>query len=164
VKWLKALKEDSPELAEMSAQLHRSFAALSRDEQRLAELFLHDVERGDAEVEEGMTLRDYITRYAKREKDEQIDKLVDHLGVDRSLLEELTVRYINEKSLNAFGRFDALRDTIDVPRAKSFFERCMNVTLPNFKVKVQASKLLKQFVLEGGFDIDEEVSHWRFAL
>lgn len=30
VKWLKALKEDSPELAEMSAQLHRSFAALSR--------------------------------------------------------------------------------------------------------------------------------------
>lgn len=164
VKWLKALKEDSPELAEMSAQLHRSFAALSRDEQRLAELFLHDVERGDVEVEEGMTLRDYITRYAKREKDEQIDKLVDHLGVDRSLLEELTVRYINEKSLNAFGRFDALRDTIDVPRAKSFFERCMNVTLPNFKVKVQASKLLKQFVLEGGFDIDEEVSHWRFAL
>ena len=164
VKWLKALKEDSPELAEMSAQLHRSFAALSRDEQRLAELFLHDVERGDAEVEEGMTLRDYIMRYAKREKDEQIDKLVDHLGVDRSLLEELTVRYINEKSLNAFGRFDALRDTIDVPRAKSFFERCMNVTLPNFKVKVQASKLLKQFVLEGGFDIDEEVSHWRFAL
>ena len=111
-----------------------------------------------------MTLRDYITRYAKREKDEQIDKLVDHLGVDRSLLEELTVRYINEKSLNAFGRFDALRDTIDVPRAKSFFERCMNVTLPNFKVKVQASKLLKQFVLEGGFDIDEEISHWRFAL
>ena len=164
VKWLKALKEDSPELAEMSAQLHRSFAALSRDEQRLAELFLHDVERGDVEVEEGMTLRDYITRYAKREKDEQIDKLVDHLGVDRSLLEELTVRYINEKSLNAFGRFDALRDTIDVPRAKSFFERCMNVTLPNFKVKVQAAKLLKQFVLEGGFDIDEEVSHWRFAL
>ena len=164
VKWLKALKEDSPELAEMSAQLHRSFAALSRDEQRLAELFLHDVERGDVEVEEGMTLRDYITRYAKREKDEQIDKLVDHLGVDRSLLEELTVRYINEKSLNAFGRFDALRDTIDVPRAKSFFERCMNVTLPNFKVKVQASKLLKQFVLEGGFDIDEEISHWRFAL
>ena len=164
VKWLKALKEDSPELAEMSAQLHRSFAALSRDEQRLAELFLRDVERGDVEVEEGMTLRDYITRYAKREKDEQIDKLVDHLGVDRSLLEELTVRYINEKSLNAFGRFDALRDTIDVPRAKSFFERCMNVTLPNFKVKVQASKLLKQFVLEGGFDIDEEVSHWRFAL
>ena len=52
VKWLKALKEDSPELAEMSAQLHRSFAALSRDEQRLAELFLHDVERGDVEVEE----------------------------------------------------------------------------------------------------------------
>ena len=51
-KWLKALKENSPELAEMSAQLHRSnFAALDvEDEQRLAELFLHDVERGDVGV------------------------------------------------------------------------------------------------------------------
>ena len=88
---------------------------------------------------------------------------MDHLGVDRSLLEELTVRYINEKSLT-HSADRRLRDTIDVPRAKSFFERCVNVTLPNFKVKVQASKLLKQFVLEGGFDIDEEVSHWRFAL
>ncbi len=71
----------------MSAQLHGPLPR-SRDEQRLAELFLHDVERGDVEVEAGMTLRDYITRYAAREKNEQVDKLVDRLGVNRSVVEE----------------------------------------------------------------------------
>ena len=51
-----------------------------------AELFLHDVERGDVEVEAGMTLRDYITRYAAREKNEQTvtDKLVGSICVNRS--------------------------------------------------------------------------------
>lgn len=155
-KWLKALKEDSPELAEMSAQLHRSFAALSKDEQRLAELFLHDVERGDVTVEEGYTLRDYITRYAKREKDEQIDKLVDRLGVDRSLIEELTLRLVNEMNINEFGRFDKLRGTVDAQRAKTFFEEREHRSLTLRKARMAAQMLLRRFILEGGFDIDED--------
>ncbi|MBW3080712.1 type I restriction endonuclease subunit R, EcoR124 family [Bifidobacterium saguinibicoloris] len=153
VKWLKALKADSPELAEVTAQLHRSFAALSKDEQRLAELFLHDVERGDVVVEENLTLRDYITRYAKREKDEQIDKIVDKLGVDRSLLEEFTVKRIDEMNINEFGRFDKLMASVDRTRARAFFEEQEHRKLPSFKVPMYAQRLLKRFVLEGGFDI-----------
>ncbi|MSB31152.1 type I restriction endonuclease subunit R, partial [Lactobacillus ruminis] len=154
-KWLKALKENSPELAEMSAQLHRSFAALSRDEQRLAELFLHDVERGDVEVEAGMTLRDYITRYAAREKNEQVDKLVDRLGVNRSVVEEFLAKRIDEANINEFGRFDALRSSLDVQRAKAFFEQHDHKALPVFKVRMRATNMLKRFVLMGGFDIDD---------
>ena len=154
-KWLKALKENSPELAEMSAQLHRSFAALSRDEQRLAELFLHDVERGDVEVEAGITLRDYITRYAAREKNEQVDKLVDRLGVNRSVVEEFLAKRIDEANINEFGRFDVLRSSIDVHRAKAFFEQCDHTPLPVFKVRMRATNMLRRFVLIGGFDIDD---------
>ncbi|TPF96155.1 DEAD/DEAH box helicase [Bifidobacterium sp. UTCIF-39] len=155
-KWLKALKEDSPELAAMSAQLHRSFAALSKDEQRLAELFLHDVERGDVTVEDGCTLRDYITRYAKREKNEQIDKIVDQLGVDRSLIEEFMLRLINETNINEFGRFDRLMASVDRNKAKAFFERHEHRKLPPYKIPMRAQQLLKRFVLEGGFDIDTD--------
>lgn len=155
-KWLKALKEDSPELAEMSAQLHRSFAALSKDEQRLAELFLHDVERGDVTVEDGYTLRDYITRYAKREKDEQVDKLVDILGVDRFTLEQFRLHLVNKGNINEFGRFDKLRGTIDTQRAKEFFEEHGHSSMTLRKARMAATHLLKRFVLEGGFDIDTE--------
>ncbi len=42
-KWLKCLEQDDEDLAAAREELHRSFASLSQDDQRFAELFLHDV-------------------------------------------------------------------------------------------------------------------------
>ncbi|RSX53219.1 DEAD/DEAH box helicase [Bifidobacterium goeldii] len=153
-KWLKALAENSPELEIASQELHRSFAALSADEQRLAELFLHDVERGDVHIDPGMTLRDYITRYARREKDEQIDKLVERFGVKRSLLEEFTGILVNETNINEFGRLDNLFASIDKKRSKAVLEQLRHATIPQPKVNREVRGLLRRFVLEGGFDVD----------
>lgn len=162
-KWLKALREDSPELAQATEQLHRSFATLSADEQRLAELFLHDVERGDVTVEDGMTLRDYITRYARREKDGQIDKLVGYFGVRRSLVEEFMGQFITETNINEFGRLDALYDSIDKKLSKSTLEAWMGVIIPQPKANRTVRNLLRRFVLGGGFDVDETLEKMRIA-
>lgn len=158
VKWLKALQEQSPELQSASEELHRSFAALSADEQRLAELFLHDVERGDVTVEEGMSLREYITRYARREKDEQIDKLVDATGVDRSLVEEMLALKLSEANINEYDRLGKLKATIDEVRAQHYLEAKEGMPLKRFKVNMLASKLLKDFILKGGYDIDSDAT------
>ncbi|RSX50613.1 type I restriction endonuclease subunit R [Bifidobacterium callimiconis] len=158
VKWLKALRENSPELEAAAAQLHRSFATLSTDDQRLAELFLHDVERGDVVVENGLTLRDYITRYAKREKNEQIDKLVECFGVKRSLVEEFLARRITETNIDEFGRFGDLYASVDRKRAKAILEEWQHTTIPQPKVNRKVRSLLRRFVLEGGFDIDVALS------
>ncbi|OXM99418.1 type I restriction endonuclease subunit R [Bifidobacterium vansinderenii] len=158
VKWLKALRENSPELEAAAAQLHRSFATLSTDDQRLAELFLHDVERGDVAVENGLTLRDYITRYAKREKNEQIDKLVECFGVKRSLVEEFLARRITETNIDEFGRFGDLYASVDRKRAKAILEEWQHTTIPQPKVNRKVRSLLRRFVLEGGFDIDAALS------
>ncbi len=153
VKWLKALNEGDGDLAAASKELHRSFASLTQDEQKLAELFLHDVERGDVELEEGKTLRDYITSYARKEKDGQVDNMVLALGVDRELLVEMMGLDLTESNINEFGRFDRLKDSVDKARAKVHFEGVEGVSIPPFKVNVKAADLLKRFVLEGGFDI-----------
>lgn len=153
VKWLKALNEGDGDLAAASKELHRSFASLTQDEQKLAELFLHDVERGDVELEEGKTLRDYITSYARKEKDGQVDNMVLALGVDRELLVEMMGLDLTESNINEFGRFDRLRDSVDKGRAKEHFEGAEGVSIPPFKINVKAADLLKRFVLEGGFDI-----------
>lgn len=153
VKWLKALNEGDGDLAAASKELHRSFASLTQDEQKLAELFLHDVERGDVELEEGKTLRDYITSYARKEKDGQVDNMVLALGVDRELLVEMMGLDLTESNINEFGRFDRLRDSVDKGRAKAHFEGAEGVSIPPFKINVKAADLLKRFVLEGGFDI-----------
>ena len=154
-KWLKCLEQDDEGLAAAREELHRSFASLSQDDQRFAELFLHDVERGDATLEEGMTLRDYITSYAHMAKNAQVQRVVEALGIDGELLATMVALDLAESNINEFGRFDDLKDSVDKARAKAFFEQKEGKTLPLFKVNTRAAALLKKFILEGGFDIDE---------
>lgn len=155
-KWLKALDEGSEGLDVALRELHRSFASLSQEEQRLAELFLHDVERGDAKLEEGKTLRDYINAYAHRAKNAQFEQVMGALGVDIDLLGEIMGLDLNESNLNEFGRFDRLKASVDKAKAKAYFESVSGGPMPMFKVNVKAAELLKRFVLEGGFDLGGE--------
>ncbi len=154
-KWLKCLEQDDEGLAAAREELHRSFASLSQDDQRFAELFLHDVERGDATLKEGMTLRDYITSYAHKAKNAQVERVVEALGINGELLTTMTALDLTEANINEFGRFDNLKDSVDKSRAKAFFEQKEGKSLPLFKVNTRAAALLKRFILEGGFDIDE---------
>lgn len=154
-KWLKCLEQDDEGLAAAREELHRSFASLSQDDQRFAELFLHDVERGDATLKEGMTLRDYITSYAHKAKNAQVERVVEALGINGELLTAMTALDLTEANINEFGRFDSLKDSVDKSRAKAFFEQKEGKSLPLFKVNTRAAALLKRFILEGGFDIDE---------
>ena len=154
-KWLKYLEKDDEGLAAAREELHRSFASLSQDDQRFAELFLHDVERGDAALEAGKTLRDYITSYARKAKYAQVERIVEALGVDGKLLATMAALDLAESNINEFGRFDDLKDSVDKARAKAFFEQKEGKTLTSFNVNARAAALLKKFILEGGFDIDE---------
>lgn len=153
-KWLKALSGGSEELSRAAEELHRSFAVLTQEEQRYAEVFLHDVERGDVVPEEGMTLRDYITSYAKRAKDDQFNRIVDALGCDRDLLVEMCAADLHEDNLNEFGRFDRLKKSVDVTRARAYFSEREGGPLSPFRVNMMAANLLKGFILNGGIDVE----------
>lgn len=155
VKWIKCLEQDGENLAAAREELHRSFASLNQEDQRLAELFLHDIERGNVVLEEGKTLRDYITSYACKAKNAQVEKVIDALGVDEGLLSTMAGLNLTEANINEFGRFDELKDSLDKTRAKAFFEKKEGKSLSLFKVNTRAAALLKRFILEGGFDIDD---------
>ena len=63
---------------------------------------------------------------------------------------------INEKNINEFGRFDDLENTIDKKKAKEYLEGKKGKKMPPFKITRDASKMLRDFVLTGGFDIYED--------
>lgn len=69
-------------------ELHKSFATLTQDEQKYAEIFLHDVQRGEVVVEDGKTLRDYITEYQYKAKNDQIHSFAVAFGLDEDLLKK----------------------------------------------------------------------------
>ena len=116
---------------------------------------MHDIQSGDVQPEEGMTFRDYITLYVTRAKDDQIHRLAVHaLGLDEAMLREMMALHVTEDNINEFGRFDALKATIDKAKAKAYFEAVTGKKMPLPVVNTRADKLLRDFIIKGGFDIE----------
>jgi len=155
-KYLRALRKegvDESEVEKTLEELHKSFASLTQEEQKYANIFLHDVQRGTADFENDQTLRDYITKYMYNAKNEQINRLVETLGIDASKLKTLIESNINQKNINEYGRFDDLKSTVDKSKTKSYFEDIEGTSLPQFKVNIKVHSLLQDFIIEGGFEL-----------
>ncbi|QPK01088.1 type I restriction endonuclease subunit R [Enterobacter mori] len=147
-KYLKELNQhqDSTSIETTLNELHKSFASLTQSEQKYAKLFLHDLQRGDAQLVEGHTFRDYINTYKNNAENAQLNAVVDALGLDKGLLIALMTDSVNDKNLNDFGRFDALKDTVDKAKARAYFEKQDGVALPLFKLNIRIDQFLKQFI------------------
>lgn len=157
-KYLKVLHQenvDTDQLRTTLDDLHKSFATLTQEEQKYANIFIHDVQSGNIEIEDGKSFRDYITEYQFRAKNEQVLQLVNALGINIKKLENLMSIGVTEANINEYGRFDDLKRTIDRDKAKSFFETKEGARIPPFRLSIKIEKLLKDFVLRGGFDIKE---------
>lgn len=155
-KYLKDLDQEniSPEeLQKNLNELHKSFASLSQEDQRLANIFLHDFERGNVKLVEGKSFRDYITDYKVSAKNKQISDLHMMIGVDEKLLAQAIEAKPSEKNLDEFGRFTELVASVDRDIAQKYLSEVSGKKLPAFKVSRDVSKLLRDFVLAGGFDI-----------
>lgn len=149
---LEGATQEAIEQAE--TELHKTFATLSQEEQKYANIFLHDIQRGDVVVAEGKTLRDYITEYLSKAKDDQIHRLASALGLDEAKLRNIMSLKLNSTNINEFGRYDDLKKTVDKSKAKEYFERIEGTKIIPPKVNVKVDNLLREFILGGGFEID----------
>ncbi len=147
-KYLKELNnhQDSASIETTLNELHKSFASLTQHEQKYAKLFLHDLQRGDAQLIEGYTFRDYINTYKGNAENALLNTVVDALGLDKGLLIALMSDNVSEKNLNNFGRFDALKDSVDKTKAKAYFDKQDGAALPPFKLNMRIEQFLKQFI------------------
>lgn len=151
-KYIKAL-QDGSETAAVLDELHKSFATLTQEEQKYANIFLHDVQNGDVIVDEGKTLRDYITEYMTRAKNDQIHRFAVALSVDETMLRSFMKLKVTEANINEFGRFDKLKSTINRNTAKSFLEALEGTTIKPFQINMKVDQVLRKFILEGGYDL-----------
>ena len=156
-KYLKLLNLEgaSAEAVEQAeTELHKTFAMLSQEEQKYANIFLHDIQRGDVAISEGKTLRDYITEYLSKAKDDQIHRVAVALGVDEVKLRTIMSLRLNSTNINEFGRYDDLKKTVNKAKAKEYFEKIEGTKIIPPKVNVKVDNLLREFILGGGFEIE----------
>ena len=117
-KWLKAI--GSTEEAAALEELHHSFATLSKEDQKFAELFLHDVQSGDIKLDPSLALSDYITDYKQKDANDKVVKVIKDLGLDGDLLRAMLARKYTRENLD-LGRLNSLKATVDRGKAKVYF-------------------------------------------
>jgi type I restriction enzyme R subunit len=117
-KWLKTI--GGIEEAAALEELHHSFATLSKEDQKFAELFLHDVQSGDIKLDPNLALSDYITTYKQKDANDKVLKVIKGLGLDGDLLHALLARKYTSENLD-LGRLNDLKATVDKEKAKVYF-------------------------------------------
>ena len=138
----------------MLDELHSSFASLTAEQQRYAEIVIQAAQSFDLEIKPGMTFIDYINEFQSAGKSGQVLSLVNAVGVDEAMLRALMEQHVTEANINEFGRLDALKATCDMDAARRYFEEREGAKVPPFKVAMKLDALLREFVLSGGFDLD----------
>lgn len=155
-KYLKKLAQPNVTHDEMQSvldELHKSFASLTQDEQKYANIFLNDVQSGNVVMKENKTLRDYITEYQTAAKNDQVHKMSEAVGIDEKQLREFMNLFINENNINEFGRFDSLKATADLAKAQQYFQKKDGIKYSPAKTRMKIHQLLQDFILKGGFEL-----------
>lgn len=158
IKLLNGNGASTEDVEKAETELHKTFAMLTQEEQKYANIFLHDIQRGDVEITSGKALRDYINEYLLKAKKDQIHRVSVHLGVDENKLRAMMSLKLVESNLNEFGRYDELKQTIDKKKAKDYFEKIEGIKIIPPKVMTKSDILLRDFILSGGFDIEVPVN------
>lgn len=157
-KYLKVIEQKGVSLEEAEQALqevHKSFSTLSQDEQKYANIFIHDLQRGDIQLEPDKTLQEYIQDYMANATNARIQRFADTFGLNQTKLEEMLARKVNENTINQYGLLDEIVNDYDKAKAKAYFEKKERIKLIPPKVKQRMYELIKKFTLSGGFDLED---------
>ena len=140
-KWLKTIGGEGEAAA--LEELHHSFATLSKEDQKFAELFLHDVQSGDIELDPNLALSDYIANYKQKDANDKVEKVIQNLGLDGDLLRVMLARKYTRDNLD-LGRLNSLKATVDREEAKVYFNEERMIFLNK-----RIDEFLREFIVGG---------------
>ena len=106
-------------------------------------------------LESGKTFREYIVQYQAYEKNDRISRISSIFGLNTSLLIEIMTAKVNEANIDEYGRFTELESSVDKEKARNYFRALEGTSIPDFQINVKVHKLLQDFILNGGYDIQE---------
>lgn len=149
-RYVRALHQEGvskQELDRLLNELSTSFASLPQAEQRFAEVLLHEIQTNSIELEPNKNCRDYITDYMQQNQEAAVNELVENLGIDRDILQEIINRHPTQRDLNQFGQFDRLTNSVDLGRARDYFLRMRGEDLTGFPLRMEIGDYLEDFIL-----------------
>lgn len=153
-KFLKLIQSeyDAESLEKTLKELHKSFSMLSQEEQKYANIFIHDIEAGNINIIPGKSFREYISDMMKSAENDRIKLVVKRLGCYEKLLREMLERKVTKETIEAHGKFNELKATVDNQKARTFFVFAEGDNYQESRLAMYIERYLRQFLLSGGQD------------
>lgn len=143
---------DQETLDKTLMDLHKSFSMLLSEEQKYANIFLHDVQAGNAKIIPGKSFRDYISDLMKGAENARIKRVVRRLGCYERLLREMLAHKVTKETIEAHGKFDELKASVDNGKATEFFIVVERDNFRQSRLAMLVDAYLRYFLLSGGQD------------
>ncbi|CAI3677569.1 type I restriction enzyme, R subunit [Clostridium neonatale] len=148
-KYYKMVKEGADEETKnaMLNELHKSFATLSQAEQKYAHMVIHDIQNGSLDFDDSKTIIDYISSYLSKAKNDELSAFAARIGIPENALRSFMSLNVDANNIDEFGRFEKLKQTIDIETAQKYFEEQEGKPIPRRKIHPKIDKLLRDFIL-----------------
>ncbi len=148
-KYTKLLNSDADqsEIYQALGELHKSFSTLSQNEQKFANQILFDIQNGSLLLDGKHSLRFYLNDYMEKAKNDRIHRLSSRLGLDEDALRKISESHPTSATLNNYGTFDALADSVDRVKARAFIEEIKGEAIQPRNLNREIYSLLRKFLL-----------------
>ena len=123
---------------------------MSQEEQKYANVFIHQVQSGDVKADPTKTLRDYITEYMVTDRTKRITDFANSFGLPSQDLLDFMKLDISDSNIDDFGRFTALKEKVNREIAKAYIEKQEGEQISAFKLSMKIDSVLRAFVLSDG--------------
>ncbi len=153
-KYLKLLTDGSSDeiLENILKELHSSFSMLSQEEQKYANIFLHDIQSGNAKLDANKPFKEYILDMLKKVENNKIERLIKILDCSEPLLRELYDKGVTEENILEHGVFDELKASVNTVNAMEFFKSSYKDNFIKKRLSMYIDEYLRYFLLNNGED------------
>jgi len=150
---------DAESLDNSLKELHKSFSMLSQEEQKYANIFIHDIQSGNIHVKQNKSFREYISEMMKKAENTRIAQVVRRLGCAEELLRNLLERKVTKETIEAHGTFEELKSSVDNRRARAFFALVEQNSYQESRLVMYVEQYLRHFLISSGEDPYPDVEH-----
>lgn len=148
---IKQTTADETQTKEALAKVSNMFALLSQEDQRFANMFIWDVESGKLVPDRSKSISEYIADYKYKDLNNKIHRFSEAFGIDEDILKQMVQN--KGRDINEYGRFEALKKSLDKTKAQEYFSLKEGKSVSAFKAASMFDQLARDFVEQGGLDL-----------
>ena len=136
-------------------EVRKSFASLTQEDQKIANIIIHDIQSGDLRIAETDTFSNILNSYKDNRKDANIREFSKRWGIPEDKLRKFIRENSNYVDINEYGRLDELLRATDIQKAMEYIASTYNQRLNRIKTNKKIRDELRIFLSSNCMELND---------